>query len=367
MFYLSFHKLITNYVTFDFEKYATSILDRAANDISSPGGRIATLLLILVLTDAGIHARSVLLAFTKHILILDPLVKSDSSRSNDIIARCQRRALAIIERALILDASLKKNRVLFHTEVNHEKEKKEQENAAYFIGDALATCLRLDSSSSARIEATRISMQILLQDGIDRNNVCSAIVIEALTDLVKHVKAVELDPWDSSGVTEGTKDAILRSFRESCSKSHLMRVVLPLIEDKYSDQTLKFMTKAMNSVENAWDEALAVELFILAFEKDRERETYKKRVCGRLLSVILMNSSSSAVCTFISERVDAIVEVLERNNRGESNTDADATNVLNAFIIMNGLYQQCSKEQIANVRPKLQNTAEKQKNLNQIV
>ena len=144
-----------------------------------------------------------------------------------------------------------------------------------------------------------------------------------------------------------------------------MRVVLPLIEDKYSDQTLKFMTKAMNSVENAWDEALAVELFILAFEKDRE--TYQKRVCGRLLSVILMNSSSSAVCTFISERVDAIVEVLERNNRGESNTDADATNVLNAFIIMNGLYQQCSKEQIANVRPKLQNTAEKQKNLNQIV
>ena len=365
LFYLSFHKLITNYVTFDFEKYATSILDRAANDISSPGGRIATLLLISVLTDAGIHARSVLLAFTKHILILDPLVKSDSSRSNDIIARCQRRALAIIERALILDASLKKNRVLFHTEVNHEKEKKEQENAAYFIGDALATCLRLDSSSSARIEATRISMQILLQDGIDRNNVCSAIVIEALTDLVKHVKAVELDPWDSSGVAEGTKDAILRSFRESCSKSHLMRVVLPLIEDKYSDQTLKFMTKAMNSVENAWDEALAVELFILAFEKDRE--TYQKRVCGRLLSVILMNSSSSAVCTFISERVDAIVEVLERNNRGESNTDADATNVLNAFIIMNGLYQKCSKEQIANVRPKLQNTAEKQKNLNQIV
>ena len=119
--------MITNYVTFDFEKYATSILDRAANDISSPGGRIATLLLISVLTDAGIHARSVLLAFTKHILILDPLVKSDSSRSNDIIARCQRRALAIIERALILDASLKKNRVLFHTEVNHEKEKKEQE------------------------------------------------------------------------------------------------------------------------------------------------------------------------------------------------------------------------------------------------
>ena len=76
-------------------------------------------------------------------------------------------------------------------------------------------------------------MQILLQDGIDRNNVCSAIVIEALTDLVKHVKAVELDPWDSSGVAEGTKDAILRSFRESSSKSHLMRVVLPLIEDKY--------------------------------------------------------------------------------------------------------------------------------------
>ena len=257
--------------------------------------------------------------------------------------------------------------MLFHTEVNHEKEKKEQENAAYFIGDALATCLRLDSSSSARIEATRISMQILLQDGIDRNNVCSAIVIEALIDLVKHVKAVELDQWDSSGVAEGTKDAILGSFRESSSKSHLMRVVLPLIEDKYSDQTLKFMAKAMNSVENAWDEALAVELFILAFEKDRERETYQKRVCGRLLSVILMNSSSSAVCTFISERVDAIVEVLERINRGESNTDADATNVLNAFIIMNGLYQKCSKEQIANVRPKLQNTAEKQKNLNQIV
>jgi len=363
IFYLSFHKLISNYVTFDFEKYAASILDRAANDISSPGGRIATHLLISVLSNTGVYARSVLLAFTKCILTLDPLVKSDSSRSNDIVARCQRRTLSIIERALILDSSLKQNRVLLCIDVNDEK--KEQENAAYFIGDALATCLRLDSSSSARIEAIRISMQILLQNGIDRNNKCSEIVIEALADLVKHVKAVELDQWDSSGVAEGTKDAILRSFRLSSSKSHLIRLVLPLIEDKYSDQTVKFMTKTLSSVENAWDEALAVELFNLAFEKDRE--SYQKRVCGRLLNMILMNSSSSVVCTFISERIEAIVAMLECNNRDESNSDTYATNVLNAFVIMNALYQKCSKEQIANVRPKLQNTTEKKKNLNQIV
>ena len=105
--------MILNYVVFDFWKYAASILDRAANDVSSPGGRIATHLILAVMTDTGIHARSVLLVFTKHILALDPLVKSDSSRSNDVIARCHRRALAIIERALILDASLKQNRVYF--------------------------------------------------------------------------------------------------------------------------------------------------------------------------------------------------------------------------------------------------------------
>ena len=196
-FYLSFHKLITNYVVFDFWKYAASILDRAANDVSSPGGRIATHLILAVMTDTGIHARSVLLVFTKRILALDPLVKSDSSRSNDVIARCHRRALAIIERALILDASLKQNRALLHTEVADEK--KDQENAAYFIGDALATCLRLDSSSSVRIEAIRISMQTLLQNGEYRNNVCYAIVIEALADLVNHVKSVQSDQWDSSG------------------------------------------------------------------------------------------------------------------------------------------------------------------------
>ena len=364
-FYLSFHKLITNYVVFDFWKYAASILDRAANDVSSPGGRIATHLILAVMTDTGIHARSVLLVFTKRILALDPLVKSDSSRSNDVIARCHRRALAIIERALILDASLKQNRALLHTEVADEK--KDQENAAYFIGDALATCLRLDSSSSVRIEAIRISMQTLLQNGEYRNNVCYAIVIEALADLVNHVKSVESDQWDSSGVAEGTKDAILRSFRLSSSKSQLMRIVLPLIEDNYSDQTLKFITKTLTSVENAWDEALAVELFNLAF--DNGRESYQKRVCGRLLSIILMNSSSSTVCSFISERVDAIVEILERTNRDESKSDADATNILNAFMIMNGLYQKCSKEQIAEIRPNLQNTTkkQKQKNLNQIV
>ena len=140
----------------------------------------------------------------------------------------------------------------------------------------MATCLRLDSSSSVRIEAIRISMQTLLQNGEYRNNVCYAIVIDALADLVNHVKSVQSDQWDSSGVAEGTKDAILRSFDYQAQKSQLIRIVLPLIEDNYSDQTLKFITKTLTSVENAWDEALAVELFNLAF--DNGRESYQKRV-----------------------------------------------------------------------------------------
>ena len=116
------------------------------------------------------------------------------------------------------------------------------------------------------------------------------------------------------------------------------------IEDNYSDQTLKFITKTLTSV-NAWDEALAVELFNLALIMV---ENQQKRVCGRLLSIILMNSSSSTVCSFISERVDAIVEILERTNRDESKSDADATNILNSFMIMNGLYQNARRADCRN-------------------
>lgn len=355
LFYMNFYKLITSYVIFDFGKYAEELLSRAATDTSSPGGRIATHLLISVLTEtarAGIShngkainpsSRPVLLEFTKRIVALDPLVQSDSSRSNDIVSRCQRRALAIIERALFLDASLEPNRVLLRTKV--ESEKKDQINAAYFLGDALSMCLRIQSSSSARIEAIRIATQTLLHRNSEKS-ICSEIVTEALIDLVKRVKALGTDQWDSSGIAEATKDAILRSFRISSSKPQLIRIILPLIEDESNDQTLKFMSKALSLEGNAWDEALAVELFDIAFENDRE--SYQRRVCGRLLRIILMHSSSFNVCNFISARIDAVVNVLEQINKGASNLDSEATSALNAYTIVNALYQKCSKEEIMN-------------------
>ena len=122
-------------------------MERAAADISSAGGRNATHLLISVLETSSYNcdlpggkispsARSVLVEFTKHITALDPLLKTDSSRSKDIVARCQRRALSIVERALALDSALEPNRALLRTNV--EDEKQSQENSACFVGDALA-------------------------------------------------------------------------------------------------------------------------------------------------------------------------------------------------------------------------------------
>ena len=130
------------------------------------------------------------------------------------------------------------------------------------------------------MEAIRIATQTLLKKRDGGDNKCYDIVKEALEDLVKQAKAVELDQrGDLSGIATAAKDALLKSFRTS--HCELMRFNLPLIEDKSNDQTLKFMTRVLNSDGNLREEAFARTLLDLAFEE--ERELSQKRVCGNTL------------------------------------------------------------------------------------